>query len=523
MMGSFPTVLIALTLLRAVAPTAAFYPLNAVRALHAELTALQQPSSCADARVLALVYSAEDAVNGFGAMFQFAAGALAVARALNRTLVEALPARGGARGDADPWVRAPAAACGGLKLGCFLEPLSPCALEGGDVHTLPEVARTLVGARAQAGVRALRLSSLGRAHALLHAATRGDGPGVAEWWSGAVGAAGCVYEGARADAGACARRLWFPAIEAWAFRPLPRVTRGVEDAAVRAMRARVAAGERVWGLHVRLGDAVALGWRSAAPLSEYVAAARLGRGRPHGGAREALFLATDSAESRAAAAQLPDFAVLASPARILQSATGGDAHAHVESFLRDAAAAEGGASGVDSAAARAPAPPWGEPVPAPSAVSVAEYLSAHHRAALLGAEPASSEAAAAAAAALPPSAASALGLTEGVISDIWALAHSTHFVGTCLSQVSRTAYDLSYAAGRARAAPVGLDVPACRARGHHFMAIAADWRSTFDAWTDDGRAEEDEAMEAAAAEEAAAEAAAEVHVHGPLRLPLSHT
>ena len=455
--------------------TAAFYPLNAVRALHAEIDFLQHPASCADSRVLALVYSAEDTVNGFGAMFQFAAGALAIARALNRTLVEALPVRGGLHGDADPWVRAPAAACGGLKLGCFLEPLSSCALEGGDVFTLPEVARTLAGAHAQSNVRALRISSLGAAHALLHATTRGDGPGAAEWWAGAVGAAGCVYEGARTDPGACARRLWFPAIEAWAFRPLPRVVRGVEEAAVRAMRARAAVGERVWGLHVRLGDAATLGWRSAAPLAEYIAAARLGRGRTRGDTREVLFLATDSAESRAAAAQLRDFSVLASPARILQSAAGGDAHLHVESFLRDAAAAEGALRNS------AGATPRGE-VPSPTSVRVAEYLTAHHRAALLGPEPTAN----AAVDPLPTYAASALGLTEGVISDIWALSHSTHFVGTCLSQVSRTAYDLAYAAGRARAAPVGLDVFECRMRERHFMAIAADWRSSFDVWVDDG-------------------------------------
>jgi len=79
---------------------------------------------------------------------------------------------------------------------------------------------------------------------------------------------------------------------------------------------------------------------------------------------------------------------------------------------------------------------------------------------------------------------SVMQLTDGVIGDIYALSHASFFVGTCLSQVSRLAYDLAYASGRARAPPVGLDAAACRAHPRHFFPIAADWREGFDAWAD---------------------------------------
>ena len=90
----------------------------------------------------------------------------------------------------------------------------------------------------------------------------------------------------------------------------------------------------------------------------------------------------------------------------------------------------------------------------------------------------------AAAAAAGDAAFSVLALTDAVVTDILALSHGTHLVGTCLSQVSRVAYDLAYAAGRARAAPVGLDAARCRAHAVHFFPVAADWREAFDAWAD---------------------------------------
>ena len=434
-------------------------------------------------------------MNGFAAMFQFAAGALAVARALNRTVIEVLPPRGGgagSEGGSDPWLRAPPRACGGLKLGCFLEPLSACALEGGDVRDIIEVAPTLRGALDQSDIQSLRLSSLGAAHSLLHSATRGDGEGAPVWWSAAVGQS-CVYEGAQSDPRACARRLFFPAIQAWAFRPLPRITSVSDAAATNAMRERAAEGGAVWGVHVRLGDAAKLGWRAAAPFDEYLAVAAIGVGaearkvaRSGSPTRaQLLFLATDSVSSRAravaaAAASPLTYHLLPSPASILSTRDGGDAHMHIETYLRESLTYEDAkfavAAGGPSATGFAP------PTRIPTNFSATDYLPPAFAARLLT----NATTATVGEAPLPAAVDSAMRLTEGIVSDIWTLSHTTHFVGTCLSQVSRTSYELSYAWGRARAPPVGLDVRACRSRTPHFVAIQADWRDGFDEWADDG-------------------------------------
>lgn len=498
--------LLLISLSLALCEGASFYPTGAVRALHAELTSLQFPRDCAAVRTLVLVYSAEDSVNGFAAMFQFAAGALAVARALNRTLIEVLPPRGAALGaggvGADPWLRAPARACGGLKLGCFLEPLSHCALEGGDVRTLIEVAPTLRGALGQSSINSLRISSLGAAHSLLHSATRGDGEGAPVWWAAAVGTGGCVYEGARSDPRACSRRLFFPLIQAWAFRPLARIIAVADATATRVMRERAAEGGAVWGIHVRLGDAAKLGWRTAAPLSEYLAVATLGasaearrvarNGTP--ARAQPLFIATDSASTRATAASVISsttpaltFDLLQSPASILSTLDGNDAHAHIETYLRDALEREREA-GVSSNGDVLDTSSHNniQPVPSttPTRITSSDYLPPSFAARLLN----GTTSQVIGTDTLPAAAESALRLTEGIISDIWTLSHSTHFVGTCLSQVSRTSYELSYAWGRARAPPVGLDVRACRSRTPHFVAIEADWRDGFDEWADDAGA-----------------------------------
>ena len=74
-------------------------------------------------------------------------------------------------------------------------------------------------------------------------------------------------EGGRRDAGACAARLRFPAVEAFLFRPLPRL-RAAVGIVVAAMAAAAAgsAGVGAFALHVRRGDAAALPWRSNATL-----------------------------------------------------------------------------------------------------------------------------------------------------------------------------------------------------------------------------------------------------------------
>ena len=74
-------------------------------------------------------------------------------------------------------------------------------------------------------------------------------------------------------------------------------------------------------------------------------------------------------------------------------------------------------------------------------------------------------------------------LTSGVVTDIWLLSHANYMVGTCLSQVSRLAYELQYASGRARSHPVGLDAAMCRAFPMPApYSLMADWRETFDVW-----------------------------------------
>ena len=79
-----------------------------------------------------------------------------------------------------------------------------------------------------------------------------------------------------------------------------------------------------------------------------------------------------------------------------------------------------------------------------------------------------------------------MALTAGVVGDIWLLSHSNYLVGTCLSQVSRMAYELMYATGRARAPPVGMDGRLCRAFPMPApYTITADWRESFDLWLSD--------------------------------------
>jgi hypothetical protein len=68
-------------------------------------------------------------------------------------------------------------------------------------------------------------------------------------------------------------------------------------------------------------------------------------------------------------------------------------------------------------------------------------------------------------------------MTAGVVADIHALSQCGALVGTCLSQVSRTAYDIAYARGIAQLPPVGMDTDACAAlQLPHPYAILAQWQ-----------------------------------------------
>jgi len=184
---SYPCWVLILALIVPLTTEQTLYPRSSISKLHASLHTLQHPINCTSARVLVVQYSAESGINGFAAMFQFIAGALGVAYALNRTLIEVFS-------PTDPWLRSPPQYCGGSKLGCYLEPISSCAGVGWDVATIPTVALTLEGALSQASLPALRLSHLGTHHDLLFQATGGGH--WPQWWDEGVGEHGCVYQGA---------------------------------------------------------------------------------------------------------------------------------------------------------------------------------------------------------------------------------------------------------------------------------------------------------------------------------------
>ena len=155
--------------------------------------------------------------------------------------------------------------------------------------------------------------------------SRGAGGTVPRWFADAQDAPG------RASGPADAARLWFPAVEAWLFRPLPALLRdpSVVAGEAAAGAARVA-GARVFGVHVRLRDAVSVGYRKwvggagaarsgrgssrarrVAPLTDYLAhVADIEYGRCVGGGcggggsvggQGVIVVASDDAATRASA------------------------------------------------------------------------------------------------------------------------------------------------------------------------------------------------------------------------------
>jgi hypothetical protein len=558
-----------------------------VARLHAELDSLQgggtptpfpstsPAASCASLpRVLVFQYRDEEGVNGFAAMFQFHAAALAIAHALNRTLVEALPPppssspslsapsaflRRARQARNDPWTRAPPDVCGGLKHGCFFEPLGPCALvvdddrDSGGVHPpadpLSSIPLLDPAGTPQDEHRVVRINSLGKYHDLIHAATRGD---LAPAWFRA--AVGCVPSPSPSPSPLTARprcpaRLWFPAVEAYLFRPLAHIRERSQSAA----DALVRASPLSFGLHVRRGDAALLPWRSHAGAGDYVAHARAIVVADRAAARGAhvddgetagapcVYVATDSVTARSEASALLGAAglhLLPSSASILQGMAQADAtgpsevHVHTESYIRHLLAGgdepssgegEGGVGIVAEAAAAAGATTTstvdvlGVPVLSLGGAAAAAVAGGSPSYRLV---PVNTSARTAFAAALRDECATGAGqgasspgadycrrltaataareLTEGVVADIFVLSHAHYFVGTCLSQVSRLAWELLYASGRDFAGegegegttllpasvPVGLDAAACRAFPRHFYSVQADWREGFDVWVD---------------------------------------
>jgi hypothetical protein len=70
-------------------------------------------------------------------------------------------------------------------------------------------------------------------------------------------------------------------------------------------------------------------------------------------------------------------------------------------------------------------------------------------------------------------------ITAGAVVDVWALAHNSGFVGTCLSQISRISAELSYAWGLALWHPIAMDAEFCHAFPiPHPYTIMSEWRSS---------------------------------------------
>jgi hypothetical protein len=70
-------------------------------------------------------------------------------------------------------------------------------------------------------------------------------------------------------------------------------------------------------------------------------------------------------------------------------------------------------------------------------------------------------------------------ITAGAVVDVWTLAHNSGFVGTCLSQISRVAAELSYAWGLALWHPIGMDAEFCQAFPvPHPYTLMSEWRSS---------------------------------------------
>lgn len=554
----------------------------------------------------------------------------------------------------DPWQRAPLAACGGAKTGCFLEPPSGCglALLSDDAlphdHTVTAEAKLIdslplldvdaeeaqlgggVSVRA-AAEQVVRVDELARYRDASLGVTAAETPGAcgdnfadthtqgkdtmpAEFATAL--AASCARDGspavycrpsndvvsfsARRDARqrangsslseaaqACTsvndasdraqarttvaawQRLWFPAHEAFLFRPRA------------SLLTEIIASEMLVGVHMRAGDSLLLRWRAHAPLTAYVDAAlcaaaplviRAGESSPLA-LPWSLFLASDSAEARV---QLPDeiiaraaildfdsstgrrpcggrllppppVTVTVSTAKVLVHESRRDANVHVESWIAEMLTRSQRPSEIAG-------PGWSPQERADSldaeyrkhiaqttatlpAVSAARGLRvfALHRGSypilheavasaqaalaeaviMLSAEPAAGPAAAricaagftlaaalsdaaifskdsvivdaffracgsAQAVSTSPAAQAAAAssavasVTAGIVADVAALSASSALVGTCLSQVSRLAYELSYAAGVARLPPTALDSHLC-AMAPHSQAVLAQW------------------------------------------------
>jgi hypothetical protein len=273
--------------------------------VHSELYRLQFPdtvsspplpsstsSFCNDPNrsFLVLEFGNEEQINGFAAIFQFAASAMAIAHALNRTLVEILPSKNlpmnhqhadfiqqstryislANQRRNDPWTRAPAAVCGGRKLSCFFESISACAFYPSiysPIHKIPLLdASSISSAIAQGLVRILRINSISDSRPLVMAATRGN---LAPNWAKEYSSCNVntdTFSTTRSFS-SCQVPRWFPAIQSFMFKPLFRIRQLLGEDVIKSMWKT---GIPSFGVHIRRGDAVMLDWRSHATAKEYI-------------------------------------------------------------------------------------------------------------------------------------------------------------------------------------------------------------------------------------------------------------
>jgi len=237
-----------------------------------------------------LEFGNEEQINGFAAIFQFAASAMAIAHALNRTLVEILPSNNlplnhlhadfiqqairyislANQRRNDPWTRAPAAICGGRKLSCFFESISACAFYPSiysPIHKIPLLdASSISSALAQGHVRILRINSISDSRPLVMAATRGD---YAPMWAREYNSCNVNTDSfsTTRSFSYCQVPQWFPAIQSFMFKPLFRIRKLLGEDVIKSMWKTK---NPSFGVHIRRGDAVMLDWRSHAMAEEYI-------------------------------------------------------------------------------------------------------------------------------------------------------------------------------------------------------------------------------------------------------------
>jgi len=472
--------------------------LEPAKRLFAHLDSSQHSADCAHRgrSFLLFEYGLEAEINGFGAMFQFLAGALALAQATNRTLVESVASDATWRQDA--WQRAPEQECGGMKLGCYLRPLSSCLFTG----SVPSVTH-LDPLLAPQAARIVRIREIALYAASLRRATEGDfappywrSPSWCAAWPGLAGATPAE----------CWRVLWFPFLQRWLFRPLSDSTlmRSVAASAECDENAVAGAcGRFAVGLHVRRGDTLHLPWRYHATLDVWAAVVRDVLTRLQNGGRDSdgslsFFIATDSSTFGLQLAERlrADFR----RARVLGAGLthpSGTPEAEAERTVNLEKLLEGLRRG-EQGARRAHTITAGTTISdtharirvAGMAVSVVHSSSMGMRQAALDAAsmvPLLSWCAEHVGAALPAcghaagpieaeGVSAAYRVTASVVEDIWALSHAAAIIGTCFSQVSRIAYSLQLAAGRARTQAVALDQEACLAFAHT-LSVLAPWVS----------------------------------------------